>query len=100
MTDLKVDYAVLEDSVSTLGSLRTAFDEIKTRGDDTEDLWGHHEIRDAMDEFSSNMDHHREELSNEIGDVGEKLEMTLQTFRDADQKLKDDLEKSTSEEHS
>lgn len=93
--DLEVDYNLLEASRTTLTSLRGDFDHIKSRGKDTEDLWGHHEIRDAMDKFSSNMDHHREELSKEIGDVGEKIEATIQTFRDADQKLADDLAKNT-----
>ena len=95
MSDLKVDYALLDASATTLKTLKDDFDDIKSRGHETEDFWGHHEVKDAMDKFTSNMDHHREALSAEIGDVGEKLAATEQTFRDADQKLKDELDKST-----
>ncbi|MCL3819507.1 hypothetical protein [Aeromicrobium wangtongii] len=93
--DLQVDYDLLHASIRTLTSLRADFDDIKSRGKDTEDLWGHRDIRGAIDKFTSNMDHHREELSKEIEDVGEKLEATIDTFQDADQKLADELEKNT-----
>lgn len=95
MGDLEVDYTVLEDSESTMSTLRSDFDDIKGRGNDTENIWGHRELRDAMDEFTSNMDHHREALSKEIGDVGEKLSSTLETWRDSDQKLADELADNT-----
>ncbi len=97
MGDLEVDYALLEESGRTLSTLRSDFDDIKGRGSETEDFWGHHEVKDAMDEFTSNMDHHREELSAEIGDVGEKLDATETTWREADQKLVDELDKNTTD---
>lgn len=95
MTDLRVDYAVLEASTSSLTRLRSEFDAIERRRDATSDLWGHEAVRDAMDEFASNMHHHREALSKEMGTVQEKLQGTISAFREADAKLAAELEENT-----
>jgi phage-related tail protein len=96
MTDLKVDYDVLDASTQTLETLKSDFDNIERRRDTTDGYWGHDDVTDAMDEFASNMDHHRKDLSKEISEVHKKLEATVKTFREADQKLKDELEKNIS----
>lgn len=98
MADLKVDFAVLEGTKRSLSRLKSEFDTIENRRDDTSDFWGHEEVREAMDEFASNMDHHREDLSNEMEDVGKKVEATIETFQKADEKLKSELEKNTTDE--
>lgn len=96
MTDLKVDYAVLDASRHTLDRLKADFDGIERRRDTTDGCWGHRDVTDAMHDFASNMDHHRKDLSKEIAEVHDKLEATVKAFRDADQKLQDELEKNTS----
>lgn len=96
MTDLKVDYQVLDASCRTLDKLKVDFDGIEKRRDSTEGYWGHDDVKDAMDEFASNMDHHRKDLAKEIAEVHDKLEATVKAFREADQKLKDELEKNIS----
>lgn len=87
MSDLKVDYDVLADSVQTLAVLKSEFDGIKDLRDETSGLWGHRAVRDAMHGFASNMDYNRRKLAEEMAAVGEKLETTLETFREADAEL-------------
>lgn len=87
MSDLKVDYDDLEYSHHTLKALQSEFDALKDRADDTGGLWGHDEVRSAMGEFSGNWDYHRRKLSEQIGEVGEKVDSTLETFRTSDENL-------------
>jgi hypothetical protein len=93
MSDLKVDFTTLEDSHRAAQTLKSEFDDLPHRVSD-DAHWGHHDVRDAMHEFATNWDYHRDVLSGKIGEVGEKVESCLTTFRDADQKLYDELEKS------
>jgi hypothetical protein len=93
MSDLKVDYWTLEDSVRTLSGLKSEFDDIEGRRDDTRDIWGHDDVRDAMDGFASNMDYNRRKLSEEIKTVGEKMSGTLEAFRKADEELAKSFDK-------
>lgn len=97
MTDLKVDFEVLGATERSLDRLKSEFDNIEDRRDDTRDIWGHQEVREAMDEFAGNMDHHREDLSKEIEDVGKKVEATIEAFEEADQKLADELKRNISD---
>lgn len=87
MGDLKVDYYRLQDSVTTLSRLKSEFDDIEGRRDDTRDIWGHDAVRSAMHEFASNMDYNRRKLSEEIQTVGEKMAGTIEAFQEADAKL-------------
>lgn len=96
MPDLKVDFEVLRSSQKTLSQLKSDFDNIENRRDDTRNIWGHESIRDAMDEFASNMDHHREDLSKSIDATGKKVESTIHTFEKADENMKEQLEKDSS----
>lgn len=98
MADLRVDRAVLSASERTLSSLRSEFDSIEDRRDDTRGIWGHDGLRDAMHEFASNMKHHRRELSDKITETGEKISATLEAFREADEQLASELEKNTATE--
>jgi hypothetical protein len=93
VSDLKVDYWALEDSVSTLSSLKSEFDDIEDRRDDTSGAWGHDAVKDAMHEFASNMDYNRGKLSDEIKTVGEKMSGTIDAFREADAKLAESFDK-------
>ncbi len=93
MSDLKVDYYALEDSVKTLSNLKSEFDGIESRAHDTGGIWGHDAVKSAMDEFSGNMDYNRRKLTEEIGATGEKMQSTLDTFRDVDAKLAESFDK-------
>jgi uncharacterized protein YukE len=87
MSDLKVDYYALEDSETALRSLKSEFDNIEKRHDESKHIYGHNGVKDAMGEFSGNMDYNRRKLSEQIQTVGEKVSNTLETFRSADAEL-------------
>lgn len=90
--DLKVDYYRLEDSERVLTTLKSEFDGIEDNTSGSLDVWSHDKVRDAMNEFSGNMDYNRKKLSQKISECGEKISTTLQTFRDADQDLADSFD--------
>ena len=90
--DLKVDYYRLEDSESVLSTLKSEFDNIEDNTSDSVDVWSHDKVRDAMDEFSGNMDYNRKKLSQKIEECKDKITTTLTTFRDADQDLADSFD--------
>ncbi|MGL5810520.1 MAG: hypothetical protein ACRCYQ_11295 [Nocardioides sp.] len=98
MSDLIVSASTLEDSQRALTALKSEFDSIENRRQDTERVWGHDGLRNAMGEFASNWDHHRDALSQKIQDNGEKVATTLDTWREADQKLADELARNSSRE--
>ena len=50
---------LLEMAEKDLGTLKHEFDNLEKRRDETEDLWGHRGVRDAMGEFAGNMDRKR-----------------------------------------
>jgi uncharacterized protein YukE len=90
--DLKVDYYRLEDSYKVLDELKKEFDGIERTTSGSTDVWSHDKVRDAMDEFSGNMDYNRKKLSEKIKNTREKIKSTLDTFRDADQDLADSFD--------
>lgn len=55
MADLNVDVVVLEATQRSLSTLKSEFDGIEDRRDDTSDIWGHDDVKAAMDEFASTM---------------------------------------------
>ena len=95
MTDLSVDIAVLTDMKNDLAAIKRALDDIEQRHDDTDHIWGNDKLKSAMDEFANNMHHHRKELAGKVEATREKVDTTLTTFEEADEKLKSELEKNT-----
>lgn len=85
--DLKVDYEALELSASKLDRIRRNLDDFKNHTDQTADMWGHHKITDAMDEFSGNMDYNRGKLVEEVKALGAMAEGTLEAFRQVETEL-------------
>lgn len=87
MSDLKVDYYALEDSVTALSSVKSELDGLEHRTDDTESVWGHNGVKDAMHEFSHNMDYNRRKLTEKVDETGQKMSSTLEAFRKAEDEL-------------
>ncbi len=87
MSDLKVDYYALEDSVTSLGTIKSELDGIEGHTDDTSGIWGHDEVKDAMHEFSHNMDYNRRKLTEKVDETGQKMSSTLEAFRKAEDEL-------------
>jgi hypothetical protein len=85
--DVRVDYFCLADSGTALRALKSEFDDLDVRRDDTRGVWGHSGVRQAMDEFAGNMDVHRAQLSAEIQQVGEGIVHALEAFRSVDAEL-------------
>lgn len=85
--DLKVNYYRLADSAESLGFLKNEFDDIEDRRDGTRDIWGHDGVREAMDEFASNMDYNRGKLSTKLDEMRKKVDGTLDAFVEADGEL-------------
>ena len=96
MSDLRVDYYALEDSERALSSLKSEFDGIEKRHSESSHIYGHDGVKDAMGEFSGNMDYNRRKLSEKIQTVGEKVSNTLETFRSADAELAKSFDESRS----
>jgi phage-related protein len=92
MGDLVVDDDLLRQSASTLATIKREFDTIEDRRDGTADLWGHPEVKSAMHEFASNMDHHRRKLSEKIQTCGEKVEAVIEAFDQVDGELANSFE--------
>jgi hypothetical protein len=97
MGDLQVDFDDLENSHDTCIALKSEFDDLPHRVDNVD--WSDKSIHDAMHTFGTNWGYHREVLSDKIKEVGEKIESCMKTFKDADQKLYEELEKAK-EKHS
>jgi hypothetical protein len=95
VSDLKVDYETLRSSAETAKQIKSAFDGLPQRVGETGDCWGHPGIAGAMHAFGTNWGYHREILSQEIEETGQKLEKCLQVFEQADQTLSDDMTSST-----
>lgn len=97
MGDLRVDDATLESCEGTLQWLKSEFDSLEHRRDDTRGIWGNDQLRDAMHTFASNMKHHRRELAQKIADTGDKIATSREAWTEADEKLQSELEKNTSD---
>ncbi len=93
MNRLLVDFELLEDSKSTLGSLKKQFDDLPHAVGDVD--WGRRCIHDAMHTFGTNWDYHRDVLSDKIKENGEKIGSSLEAFRKADRKLYNELLKQS-----
>lgn len=95
VSDLRVDYETLRGSAETAKQIKSAFDSLPSRAGDNGDWWGHAGIAGAMHTFGTNWGYHREILSQEIEETGQKLEKCLEVFEQADQTLADDMRSST-----
>ena len=95
MTDLRIDYRLLDDSSKTLGFIYDSFDHMKSRTSHTDSDWGSGEIRDAMHDFADNWDKHRHDQMKSIDAMKKMVDETLAGFRDNDGKLAGSLRSTT-----
>ena len=89
MTDLKIDYAVLD---ALQRSLTFVNEEFKSLGGDVNDIdhasgWGSEKIRSGMDTFQHNWRDHRAKLESAIDALLQMVTQTTQVFTDADRQL-------------
>jgi hypothetical protein len=85
MADLKVDFTVLRNLQQSLVAVAREFEELHERRDLDKQIWGGSHTRSAMDDFGSNWDRHREELTEHIRKLGEQCGGVCEVFQGVDQ---------------
>lgn len=87
MTDLRVDYGVLEESERALSRIRRQLESAELYRDELAGAWGSRHLADAMRDFVDNWDRHRRGLLEAVTSVGQMCAGTCATFRAVEQHL-------------
>ncbi|HYZ57282.1 MAG TPA: hypothetical protein VE733_27780 [Streptosporangiaceae bacterium] len=87
MTDLKVDYQLLDSAERTLSSLTSEFRNIKAQEGSYAGAMGSGDIASAMDAFAGNWDSHREKLVGSMQALGTMISASRKQFTSTDSKL-------------
>jgi uncharacterized protein YukE len=87
MADLKVDYQMLEAMSRSMAAIAAEFENLHDHRDVEKSIWGGVSIRSGMDDFASNWDRHRSDLTEQIRKLGEKCGATCETFQGVEQAL-------------
>lgn len=96
MADLKVDYALLSSTESTLSSLIGEFSRIESSTGSYDGALGSGDIEGAMGSFAGNWDSHRKQLTDSMRSLGDLVSAARKHFQDADGKLASQLTASKS----
>jgi len=91
MADLKVDYALLDQSEISLSGLVSEFENIKAQESSYDGALGSGDMASAMDKFAGNWDYHRKQLVGSMQALGSMINQTKQSFGDTDAKLQSSL---------
>jgi hypothetical protein len=87
MADLRIDHMVLHGIRISLAAIADEFEDMHQRRDVEARIWGGSGIRGGMDDFASNWDRHREDLTGSIRKLGENCGAVADTFQAVDQAL-------------
>jgi uncharacterized protein YukE len=90
MSDLTVDFHLLNESAKQLGDIKREFTDLGEWKDDITSVVGAPQIKEAMKDFVDNWDKNRKRLLESLETVGKMVEET----RDAFKGLDDDLAKA------
>jgi hypothetical protein len=93
MSDLKVDFNILQTTETTLTRLHAEFSDIKAQERVYDSEWGSGDVKDAMHSFTDNWDDHRKNLLNTISNVGKLVSESISAFQKTDGKLADGVTK-------
>lgn len=88
MTELKVDYQLLDSIERDLSFLVSEFQHIQARTGECDGAMGSGDIAGAMGGFSGNWDYHRKRLIGSMQSLGQMVSQTRKSFQDADNRLK------------
>ena len=91
MSDLVIDYQLLQDCSASLTAIHQEFDGVGGHEKDLTGIWGSSDIAHAMDDFAGNWDYHRKKILGSIESLGTMVDTTVKAFQDADKQLKDAL---------
>jgi len=89
MTDLRVSYDRLEESVRNLKVIHHELEDTKHHQKDISECLGSGQMKHAMHDFAGNWNYHRNKLLEKIESMGELAEKTMEAFQDVDEKLRD-----------
>ena len=81
MTDLRVDYALLDQSQTSLQRIAHEFASAEAARDELAAIWGSRDVANAMRGFVDNWDRHRGQLLSSIEKVGQMCAASAETFR-------------------
>lgn len=87
MADLRVDYAVLDGVHAAMAQIAQEFESLHERRDLDKRVWGGSGIRSAMDDFASNWDRHRQDLTESVQKLSEHCAAIAASFRAVDRTL-------------
>jgi uncharacterized protein YukE len=87
VANLRVDYSVLHGTRLSLAAIAEEFEQLHQRRNDEARIWGGAQIRHQMNEFASNWDRHREDLTNHLQKLGTHCGAIADTFRSVDEAL-------------
>lgn len=85
--DLKVSYDWLQQTGSNLKAIKSELDNINENQDGLAGDLGSGDMAHAMDDFCNNWGYHRRKLTDQVSNVAEMAEKTMEAFQDADSKL-------------
>lgn len=81
MTDLRVDFSLLDQSQTSLQRIAQEFESAEATRDELATIWGSRDVAGAMRGFVNNWDRHRGGLLSSIQNVGQMCAAAAETFR-------------------
>ncbi|MEV5367948.1 hypothetical protein [Streptomyces albogriseolus] len=87
MSDLTVDFSLLNTSAKQLKAIQKEFKELNEWKDDIQSVVGARELKDAMADFIENWDDNRKRLLDDLENVGKMVEGTRNAFKGLDDEL-------------
>ncbi len=87
MSDLTVDFSLLNTSTKQLKAIQKEFKELNEWKDDIESVVGARELREAMADFIENWDDNRKRLLEDLENVGKMVKGTRNAFKSLDDEL-------------
>jgi hypothetical protein len=84
---LVVDLLTMDAARIDVGRIRREFTEAAARSDRLAEAVGHPLLAERVQEFVDNWDHRRSELAEQLGVVGDHLQMIVSGFEQTDQDL-------------
>ncbi|WP_189151168.1 hypothetical protein [Streptomyces lacrimifluminis] len=87
MSDLIVDFDLLNTSAKQLNTIQREFKNLGEWKDEIKSVVGASELKEAMTEFIDNWDDNRKRLLESLESVGKMVEGTRDTFKNLDDEL-------------
>jgi hypothetical protein len=95
MSNLKVDYQLLESIHSTIGGLVSEFDNMNSSSgySSYDGSLGSGDIAGAMGDFTGNWNYHRKQIVGSMNNLDQLVTQSIKHFQETDKSLKNELTK-------